>query len=258
MRRLTSTHPVQYFLMSTQRTGSTWVTDLLNSHPNIASYTELLLEIGQGLPEWGKYRDIPYWNTYRSSKCKTHRRRFRPALLFRYLDSVFRSHPDKEAIGVKVMYSQAFRLPEVLGYIRMRRISIIHLVRRNSLDIVLSGMAKDLRTRAHATAVDDIQAVQLQVDVPRLVRQIRKLERRRAVARAVLRSLAVPYFEVAYEDIVSNPDVMDAAVTFLGLAPAALTSSLKKLNPQSHQDLIGNYDDVRRALSKTNFAAMLR
>lgn len=258
MRQPISKRPTRFFLMSTQRTGSTWITDLLNSHPNVASYTELLLEIGRGLPEWGRYRDVPYWNSYKASEDQASGKRLRPALLFRYLDGVFRNHPNKGAIGLKVMYSQAYRLPEILAYIRWRRISLIHLVRRNSLDIVLSGLAKDLRARAHATTASDIEAVRLNIDVQALVHQIGKLERQRKVARAALRSLAVPYYELVYEDVASDPAAMDAAIDFLGLAPVALTSGLRKLNPQSHRDLIENYEDVRRALEKTRFGEMLR
>lgn len=248
----------RFVLMSTQRTGSTWVTDMLNSHPAIAAYTELFLQAGVGMPDWCIYKDTVYWSTYYRQMKSSGQGALRPRLLFRYLDELYRKHPDKQATGFKLMYGQAFRLPETLAYVRSRRVSVVHLTRHNTLDIVLSDMAKSSRGMAHARTETSVPTVQLNVDIPAMLHEMRRLERHRRMAGLLLRHLGVPCHELVYEDLVADPAVMNRCIEFLGLEQVPLASSLKKMNTQSHRDLLANYADVRLALAATPFASMLR
>ncbi|WJW75306.1 sulfotransferase domain-containing protein [Thiohalobacter sp. IOR34] len=246
-----------FVTVSTQRSGSTWLTDLLNSHPDIASYTELFLRKGEGTPDWGKYKDQVYWQTYRRG-LRGIERLIRPVGVFRYLDEVFAAHPEKRAIGLKLMYSQIVQWPETLWYIRRRRLRIIHLIRRNVLDIVLSSMAKKARKVAHAEQGGEFQRVKLHVDPKLLLQQLRRRERDQRLFGIVLGRLGVPVFSVVYEDIAADEGGLGNCLEFLGCPPRSLASRMEKLNPANHDELIENCGDIEAALTGTPYRTMLR
>ena len=71
--------------------------------------------------------------------------------------------------------------------------------------------------------------------------------------------VGIPYTEVIYEDLVGNEEQgFDELFRFLGVEPAPVSSSLQKVNPTSHEELIENYGEVREALEGTKFAGQLR
>ena len=53
-----------FVVLSTQRSGSTWVVDMLTSHPRVVAYSELFMHGGEGKPRWSGAQDLPYWQTY--------------------------------------------------------------------------------------------------------------------------------------------------------------------------------------------------
>lgn len=248
----------RFVTVSTQRSGSTWLTDMLNSHPDVASYTELFLMQGQGAPEWGKYKDIVYWKTYREALGAGLKRSVRSLGLFQYLDDVFSRHPGKQAIGFKLMYGQMLKLPETLAYLRSRDVRIIHLVRRNIVDVVLSGTAKAARNVAHAEQGSAVESIRVHVDPDRLVRQLRRRQREQRVFSLLLAHLGLPYIELFYEDIVDDRSRLDACLEFLGCSALPLDSNLSKLNPSRHSELIENFAQVQAALAVTRFSGFLR
>ncbi|MFT6043760.1 MAG: LPS sulfotransferase NodH [Porticoccaceae bacterium] len=243
-----------FVTMSMQRSGSTWLTDLLNSHKNITAYTELFLKLGQGAPDWGAYRDIPYWNTYRDESQHV----FRPAGISAYLNMVHSQHPESKAIGYKLMYSQFVRYPEILIYLVRKNAAIVHLQRRNTLDVVLSGMAKANRKVAHVTSGTAVEKVKLQVDVPLLKTQITKYERRKKYFGMVLSHLGLRYIDVYYEDLVKNADSANELLGFLGVEEINLCSDLVKLNPALHSATIANCREVEKAFVGTPYRGYLR
>jgi hypothetical protein len=69
--------------------------------------------------------------------------------------------------------------------------------------------------------------------------------------------VGVPYQEVFYEDLVAKKESFDSLFHFLGVEPAPVSSSLQKVNPTAHEELIENYGEVRAALEGTKFADQL-
>ena len=58
----------QFVVLSTQRSGSTWVVDMLNSHPRVVAYSELFMHGGEGHSAVGREKDLPYWQTFAAGK----------------------------------------------------------------------------------------------------------------------------------------------------------------------------------------------
>ena len=69
----------------------------------------------------------------------------------------------------------------------------------------------------------------------------------------------MPYHEVVYEDLVENEQPgFDELFRFLEVEPQRVSSSLQKVNPTAHEELIENYGEVRETLEGTEFAPLLR
>ena len=243
-------------MLSTQRSGSTWVVDMLDSHPRVLAYSELFMHGGEGKPKWGQEQDLPYWQTYAREK----HRITKPYWLWRYLGEAYSERPGIDAVGFKLMYSQLTRISRpLMPALWLKRARIIHLIRRNALDVVLSKEAGAAREgRLHARDGEDVEQVRLSLDTDTLLRRMTLHERAIAGARVRFKRVGLPYTEVVYEDLASDESGFASLFEFLGVEPAPVSSSLQKLNPTSHEDLIENYGEVREALQGTEFAAQLR
>ena len=245
-----------FVVLSTQRSGSTWVVDMLTSHPKVVAYSELFMHGGEGKPRWSGAQDLQYWQTYSQGK----HRLAKPYWLWHYLGEAYRERPGIDAIGFKLMYSQLTRISRpLMPALWLKRVRIIHLIRRNALDVVLSKEAGAARQgKLHARDGDEVERVRLNLDTQSLLRGMTLHERAIAGARVRFKKVGLRYTEVIYEDLAADEKGFSELFEFLGVEPAPVTSSLQKLNPTSHEELIENYGEVREALEGTEFAAQLR
>ena len=243
-----------FVLVSTQRSGSTWVTDLLNSHSQICSYTELFLKKGSGHPDWGEYKDAYYWNTFREKSTRS----FRALALGDYLEDIFSRNPGAKAKGFKLMYNQLLWTPELVFYLIKYKTRIIHLQRRNTLDIVLSDLAKGQRGVAHVSSGEPVKTEKLQVDVPSLLVNLRKFDRRKRAYRLLLSHIGLDYLDLYYEDVASGKNSSEQLLPFLGVDSEQLSSGMTKLSPSKHSESIENIEEVTGALSGGKFFNLLR
>jgi hypothetical protein len=232
---------------------------MLTSHPRVVAYSELFMHGGQGTPQWGHEKDLPYWQTYIADKGGG--RLVRPFHLWRYLARALDERPDIDAIGFKLMYSQLTRIARPLTpALWLKRVRIIHLMRRNALDVVLSRAAGEARSGVlHAREGQPVESVRLQLPTDDLLTRLTAHERQIEGARVRFKRVGIPYTEVTYEDLVADEKQgFDSLFRFLGVDPAPVSSSLQKVNPTSHEELIENYGEVRQALEGTKFAGQLR
>ena len=247
-----------FVILSTQRSGSTWVVDMLTSHPRVVAYSELFMHGGEGTPRWGQDKDLPYWQTY--ARGKAGGRATRPYWLWRYLGEAFHERPDVDAIGFKLMYSQLTSISKpLMPSLWLKRIRIIHLIRRNALDVVLSKEAGAARGgKLHAREGEEVERVRIRLQTDDLLRRMTLHERAIEGARVRFKRVGLPYTEVVYEDLAEDESGFAELFEFLGVEPAPVSSSLQKVNPTVHEELIENYSEVRQALDGTKFAGQLR
>jgi LPS sulfotransferase NodH len=250
----------KFIVLSTQRSGSTWVVDMLNSHPRVVTYSELFMHGGEGRPKWGTEQDLLYWQTFIADKGRTGRLT-RAYWLWHYLGRAFAARPGIDAVGFKLMYSQLTRISKpLMPALWLKRVRIIHLMRRNALDVVLSKEAGEARRGVlHARDGDELESVRVRLEPDDLVRRMTSHERAIEGARVRFKRVGVPYTEVVYEDLVEDEEAgFDSLFRFLDVEPQRVSSSLQKVNPSSHEELIENYRQVRDALEGTRFAPLIR
>ena len=249
----------RFVVLSTQRSGSTWVVDMLTSHPRVVAYSELFMHGGEGVPKWGREQDLPYWQTFIREQGGG--RIARPYWLWRYLGQAFEERPGVEAIGFKLMYSQLTRIAKpLMPALWLRRVRIVHLIRRNALDVVLSKEAGEARRGVlHAREGQPLESVRINLQTADLLQRMTAHERAIEGARVRFKRVGIPYQEVVYEDLVADEEGGFASLfRFLGVEPQPVSSALQKVNPTAHEELIENYGEVRDALDGTKFATQLR
>lgn len=243
-----------FAIISTQRSGSTYIRTSLDSHAEVCCAGEVFLphyNKEHSFHEWLKYCDTSYLEGLIG---RTH-------LVYRFLDSVYAAKHDG-AQGFKFMYSQArwvpYCYPMVMKYFKDRNVRIIHVVRNNFLEMCISReMAKFTGVYHSKDASEVTEHKMIHVSVPRVLRSISRMERERSAWCARLQSYES--LEVSYEDFVrNNEEVSRRMLGFLGVNPdVRLTSSLKKVIRAPIDDVVENYAELAEALRSNGYARFL-
>jgi len=144
----------RFIILAHGRTGSSLLTTLLDSHPQIIAFSELFHKddaarnrmseaVGKGIGE----NENPAW----------------------YLNThVFRTYPDEiRAAGFKMLYGHAGDPPWQLvwEYLQSSRVSVVHLKRRNLLDRYLSSRLASRSQLWEATSLDDVEPYNIPITI---------------------------------------------------------------------------------------------
>lgn len=242
----------KYCIFAIQRSGSTWFMKLLDSHPSIKSFDELFLR-------WPpKKRPEPNYLRF-CEYCENHQG-IRPLILFEYLDNFLNNYPgEHEVIGFKIMYNQFLRYPEVLLKLIFDQYKIIHLVRENYLDLVISQANLAKYRLAHSDKSVTLDPLYLEPSL--LLKKLDSLERKIERAKQLINLIPLPKKTVIYEDLCKNRDVvLDEIAQFLEVETSGISfeTKQKKINKGSYQDKIENYDEVVKTLTGTRFENFLK
>jgi LPS sulfotransferase NodH len=243
---------VKFVVLTSSRTGSTWLIDLLNRQPGVAAHGELFLDEPRTSPALSSRPDGE-----RFIEAYGHAGVARPYRAFSYLNALYEA---PETVGFKLMYGQLRKYPELLAYFAIRRVRIVHLIRRNHLDVIVSEELAKLTGASHVLAGTKYEAPKVFLDPSTLLDRMRKRERRPVQARGLVRLIGCRQLEVTYEALLDGEQEFARVARFLdaGTPATDLQSDLAKRGSPSHRDAISNYDEVCRVLASTPFAAMVR
>jgi LPS sulfotransferase NodH len=242
-----------FVVFTTQRNGSTWLISVLNGLENVTAHGELFLRRPRS-PERRWDSDFAY---PRYVESKAEHGSFRPFSVYRYLRAVYGA---PGSVGFKLMYSQVRDFPEIVPYLMRERLRVVHLVRRNHLDVLISFAIKREIGKAHLLAQEDRpRDMQIDIDTRSLLKDLRRLQFKHDVGRRVLKACRLPHVEVAYEDLVADQRHFERVLEFLRVpAEQGLPeSNIFKTRVGRQADVIRNYDDVRRILLNSRFAPLL-
>jgi len=243
----------RFIVLTTNRSGSEWLISTLNSLPNVTAQGELFLPRTRVKERrWDSSHARP-----RFIETKPEGLPFRPFSVFSYLDSLYRI---PGTVGFKLMYAQLGKYPEILVYLIRHRIRVLHLVRRNHLDVLLSYAVKAKIGQAHLllgqSAPDDIH---VELDTENLIGKLEWLKRKQSIARKLLLWCRLPHVEIAYEELFHDQANFGRILNFLCIDPQENIprSTLVKIRTEGHREVILNYDKVKETLAGSKFASLL-
>lgn len=243
-----------FVLLTTQRSGSGWLVDLLDDHPSITAYEELFRVTDTTVPRRGATR-VPRFevmvgpSTFSTSAGLMARRH-------RYVRGLARAHPESRVVGFKLMYDQTRNHPGLVPSLALMRARFIHLVRHDSLSAIVSFDIAHAEDRWHYHAGEWVQPPKIWADTARLLTRLEERDVEIERFRRLLSRLPVPVHEVAYEDLLARrDDVLGALSDFLGVPapPRTLRSKVVPTVPGRTVDLVQNRDAVRAALAGTEY-----
>jgi LPS sulfotransferase NodH len=250
----------KFAVLSTQRSGSTWVVDVLNNIDKIKAYGELFLNERRtwdvGSQDYDRFIESQYYGS------------MRPFSVFSYLSQLY-SQP--EIIGFKLMFSQIKKYPEIMIYCRLHRVRIIHLIRKNFLDVIISWEFLKMRGLSHRLTgkreignyklkllkdqkVGEKKRVMVDLDPKTLLKRLKRLQMKTEIAKCFLKLLNFSHLEIAYEDLLADSDNFNKLNQFLNVKSTCTPkTNLTKIRRGDHSSVIRNYEEIKRLLSNTEF-----
>ena len=248
----------KFVIVTTQRSGSNWLVDLLRSNPAIEMFGELFIPPKPGgKPSYNK--SISRFYEFRADRPETKR----PFLIFEYLSNFKSSFSSQKSLGFKLMYDHVEMAPEILLKLTLDRYKFIHLVRENYLDTELSTVnawSKEGNRIVHSTTpINLLKPVYL--DASSLVERLLLRESKIKYFKKLLQFLPRPVLTITYQALCDSPDYTLLSITkFLGLTESksiSYQSKSKKISRGSYEDKIANYSEVKNALLGTKFESFL-
>lgn len=275
----------KFVLLTTQRSGSTFIRICLNSHPNVRCHSEIF------------FRNYPAADGFKSH-CEANRclrliyytlanRRFSRLsynfvlkwIIERYLHQLYcnptfsapwtdmttdawiayqprYSTALENSVGFQLMYGQLSYYRALQAWITNRNLNIIHLIRQNALKKLLSGIVAKKTGQFHFARNGSKQKVFLNPKT--IVTQLDKIVSLRKEMKK--KFPGNPYLEITYERFLSDHfEESKRIFAFLRIEESKMEfpDFLKKLNPDHLEDLIGNYDEIAIALKGTSYQEFL-
>ena len=209
-----------YLVLTRSRTGSNMFKDYLNSHPKVKSMAELF-RTNEGL-------DVEAT-----------------------IEKVYDQPDEIDASGFKLFYYHPNDGSPSEIWDRLKDISNLKTIslRRNPLRCSVSSEIMRQSKQHKQEVGEDVVPVdekRIEVDVNRFLNQIEHIE---SLRRELNDNLYAEPYEVWYEDLVADGQaVMDGVFQHLGLNSHPIQTNLQKQNPESLQELVSNYDELRDAV----------
>lgn len=226
----------KFVVLFTGRSGSSYLTSLLNSHPNVICEGEMLAQIiRNGEPI---QRQLGWSRTFFEAGRS---------------DGIL-------AVGYKTKMADVADPEGFRGMLQELGIRVVHLVRRNLVKQVVSAInaerlfkrtgewnIRDERSRLGAFSIAPGE-----FDVALRNRVAGETQLSMAV-----KELAVPTLCVGYEDLLYElHSTLDGLFSFLEIPPAAVGSEFKKHTPDSLRDVVLNLAELKAVYAGTEYEAM--
>lgn len=244
----------KFVIVGVQRTGTTWIRTTLNNHPSIQALGEVFLFSRGRFSMWrteGRGIEQSYGD-YIEQSARGRLMHFvnRRRIVERYLEQLF-SRQDFQAVGFKLMRTQAKQFPMIVPYARKHKVRVIHVVRDNVLKTHISRETAKRRKLAHSTSHVPVQRITLRTSG--LVSKLHQIASDNFEWERVFADS--PYMRLTYESfVVDRTTELSRLYSFLSVEPVhGVASNLVKINPQAIRDVLANYAEVCRSLEGTPY-----
>jgi hypothetical protein len=271
---------LHFVLVGIQRSGTNLLREVLNTNPRVTLLGEVLLADHTLPTSWHYFvrslgsRSIPPWSESDAIALMDDYFYFLEYEINGNFWYNFDGRP-KAAIGLDFKYNElkfispVFRdlrqPPFLVDYFRLRNVRVLHLVRRNVVQLALSAVVANARQLWHNWENQD--SGQYTVNPDQLLHFVRWAVTEREAFRELAGSLEV--LECAYEDLLedishveeagrlsSSSRLLSDLASFLGVTnDFYLPSRLHKAINRPYADVITNFEEIVRVVKASEFAA---
>lgn len=226
---------VSFFVVLFQgRSGSSWLIEALNSHPQIEAIGEKMAALHGG----GAVAQN------------------------RWLEGYFAQRPPaRSVLGFKTKLSDVIDVPGFAGRLVHSDCAVIWLDRTNLVKQAVSWLLADKlyeQYKVHNIYDSTDRLPPSRLDAAELLRRTVALDRGQSQLARFVEGLNLPTLRIRYEDLLEDSgSVFDSAQTFLRVERCRLTASLVKATPDSLAAAISNLEEVEETLRGTRYFEML-
>ncbi|MCF8372281.1 MAG: hypothetical protein K9H64_11705 [Bacteroidales bacterium] len=263
----------KYIILSLARSGSNNLVNLLNQHPKIANYGEILGEwtipyqlhqkYGLGGKSVSGYLDYIYKSRLffylgQIYSAYSHLRRSKPIN--------FKTRNQVELFGVKDFSSNFYR-HNITSYLKERDdIQVISLYRANSLkrfisiEKLLTG--GDVAVEKNQDSANEKKLKAIHLDIEKFMKGLEECDIQLQEHHALVNELSVErVLSIRYEDMFANHEALvatrDSIYEFLSVPPITIESGHKKILPDDLSKVVLNYDELVKTLKGTIYEQFL-
>jgi hypothetical protein len=255
------THISDFILLNTHRSGTRLLLGSLGRYSQIKCYKNAFdLTIILERFAFDRPKSLFYRFQTTSFKRRLDYIFHQKQLINDFLTELYTPANGVKAIGLRLLYEQADKHPEILDWAVENEVAIIHLIRENPLKAVVYTEASLKRGLLHSTSRAE-PVLKLRLSPARFKMQLTRLTQQIEKYRATL--VNARYLEVSYEELASRQkDETQRVLDFLKInpdAPLTIEPGERKLNllPDSLEDILENYEEIKRALRGTAFERFL-
>ncbi len=266
----------KFVILTTQRTGSTYIRLWLNNHPNVRCHGEIFLKNYNAMDGFNYFSNKKINNQFlhyifcNRISSKLSYNIVLKNLIKSYFDSFYNNHnhsgpwidmktwneyqtrnnPDMDkAVGFKLMYGQLKDYQFLQKWIEDNNLYIIHLIRNNPLRVYISRLLMKKRGVSHSTS--RIKDEKVFVNPNTIVSKLNQIVK---ISELMKKNFTYnPYLEITYEDFFNNyTKTSETILDFLGIENCQISMpSLRKTSLNSVKGIIENYEAVVSSLENT-------
>ncbi len=259
--------PERHFILTHGRSGSNFLVNSINMHPDLTNYGEVL---GEWTVPYKLYRIMNVFNVAPDKyldKLYSNAPLFYSAQVASAISHIAKGKPVNfkrksrlKSIGLKDF---AFLLEkwQLLNYLENRSdIKIIHLVRKNHLKRYVSLL--NMRNTGIVKSEENKKNNQVTLDIKDTIKNLEIFEKELMTGNSIIEKLEPhrvlnidydKYFENSQSIIGTNNKVF----RFLGVTELDISSSQQKIMSDKLEDCIKNYPELYEALKGTRFENLM-
>jgi LPS sulfotransferase NodH len=228
------TQVVNYVLFLVGRVGSTYLTSLMNSHPNIEAFGEEIRDLEKD----GAKAQLDWTNKFMN-----------PPMIGKH---------GARGFNVKLVHivdPDGFR-----QLLQQHNCKIMHMQRRNRVKAVISrinGKRLYNSTGMWGLYDENNRLPPLKVDLEQFDEYLQHREKVDNELADYVNSLSLPTLQLCYEDLTTNQGVfLNDVFQFLGVDPMPVKGETLKITSDNLREAIENFDELRSRYAGTQYEAM--
>lgn len=265
----------RHFIYTEARSGSNYLVNLFNQHPQLTNY-------GEVLGDWTKPHQVNRIITLNGKPNKNYLQYIYSSKLFFYLAQLyyayknilqkkplqFKRYQDIKSLGIKDFHYNLWNFGLLDFFPQNEDILIINLYRENllkqhiSLELMRQTKIVSSETLGNRKNSEKIKKRKLYIDTSTIIEILETAENFVEQRQNILNQLPQNrILGISYEDLFASAEsknhFRDRAFEFLGVEPIDIKSDHRKISSNNLVDIVENYQEVYDTLSNTKFAKYL-